>query len=188
MIVCFHLLLLLLKYQLILLLQCKVLLLLLLLQHCLLLHHRLLLHDWWKHARLLHNNDWRRRVAFGRFVSIAFLSTIGSPGTLEVEATGLFALVVDREPFIDSSNRAQGRGFDTGLADLIMTFHAFVEDLDNHIVTDILDIDVERFVPLWVLAFHSMRLELIMSVLNLDEGVHTRESRSVSGKACLNDF
>ena len=93
-----------------------------------------------------------------------------------------------REPVIDAGARAQGRGLDVSLTDLIVTFHAFVVYLDYHIVTDILDIDVERFVPLWVLAFHSMRLELIMSVLNLDVGIHTREGRSVSGKASLNDF
>ena len=66
---------------------------------------------------MLHHNDRSRLAAFSRFVSIVWFTT-GFPGALEVEATHFVALVLNREPFINSGTRAQRRCLDTSLTDL----------------------------------------------------------------------
>ena len=61
---------------------------------------------------------------------------------------------MNREPVIDAClGRTQRRGLDIGLTDLVITFHAFIVDLDEHIVAYVLDIDVKCLVPFGVLAF-----------------------------------
>ena len=139
-----------------------------------------------KHARLLHYNERSHLNASIRFICVFLIRRI--PSALEMEVTRLLALVVNREPFINSVNNAQGRGLDVGLTNHVIAFHAFVEGFNDHVVADILDIDVESVVPLWVLSFLYMSLEYIHPVHDLDVGIHFRKGRSVSGKASLYDF
>ena len=106
-----------------------------------------------------------------------------------MKLTNLLPLVVKREPIIDTGTRgAQGRCLDVHLTDLIITFRAFVPDYDYHVITDILDIDIKCFVPLWVLAILCRSLELLLSILYRDEGVHTSEGRCISREASLDDL
>ena len=87
----------------------------------------------------------------------------------------MLSLVGDRKPVIDTGTRAKGGGLDVHLTNLIIAFHAFVVDLDDHIVTSILDIDVKYFVPFGVLARLCSSLVLLHSILNLYIGIHSCE-------------
>ena len=98
----------------------------------------------------------------------------GCPLSFEMDRARLFALEADVVPLVESSVDTESRELDGSLTDEVRGSDILVPALDFHVVTDVLDVNVEHLVPLRGLAstLHSLGLELLHASLNRDVWVH----------------
>jgi len=101
----------------------------------------------------------------------------------------LFALEADVVPLVESSVDTESRELDGSLTDEVRGSDIFIPALDFHVVTDVLDVNVEHLVPFRGLAstLHSLGLELLHACLNRDVWVHFGEEFGVSSESGLDD-
>jgi hypothetical protein len=113
----------------------------------------------------------------------------GNPVALNVQLTGGLSLEGKGEPLIEASRA--GEGADLGLegANCFVLGNIFVEHLEDHIVSDVLDVEFKGLVPdgdlTSVLLDNS--LESFVSVVDDREGVHLAEELSVSSQLSFHD-
>ena len=187
-------------------------LILLLCDHLLLLHHLLLHHLLLGHHLLLVDNHsgllhlarshlilrltiaWHAVASWDsealKLTSDRSFSSFGatrSPGALKVDGTGLFASVLNGEPLVDSGAYTQGGQLDRGFADQVAGGYIFIEDLDCHVITDILDVELESLLPARGLTstLESTSSELLHTTLKDAVRVHLTEELSISCKLGL---
>ena len=108
------------------------------------LHHTRLHHTWlhaWLHAWLHH-----LLLACSSTSALSAL-TCWLPDSLQMNLTGRFTLVLNRKPVIDSVSDTEGGKFDSSLANFVIGTGVLIEDLNCHVVSNVLHIDVEGLVP-----------------------------------------
>ena len=170
-----HLLLLhLLLVHLLLLLHHLLLLHLLLLHHLLLLNHLLLLHLLLLHA-------WLHHLLLGTASGLG-TSTSWFPDTPEMDLTGLLAFESNLEPFVHATVDAESGKFEDNDTNKIIGTWILIVDLDGQIITDILDVNLESFVPGGSLTCTILdsSLEVLLTSGNFAVWVHLTESLGIA--------
>lgn len=103
--------------------------------------------------------------------------------------TGSFAFVSDGEPFVHTSGKAERGSLEHDGTDCVIISNIFIENLDSHVISNVLNIDVVGLIPdgglSSVLLGHG--LEFLLTVLNKAEGVHLSEEFGITGKLGFDD-
>jgi hypothetical protein len=162
----------------------------LLLHHGLLLHHRLLhllllgvLHLWGRNEGLVLG------LFLGGFGLLRFIF-MGHPVGRQVNLTDGFVVLVEVPPIIDTLVNAHSRDLDSELTNELIGGHGVLSpDFEGDVISNVLNINFEDFLPGGVLAFSISGLgsELLHSGSDLDVGVHAGEGVHVLGKSGLVD-
>ena len=71
----------------------------------------------------------------------------GGPGTLQVKLAGCLPLESEGEPFVETARTSEGADLSLEGTDGLILGNIFIEDLENHIVTDVLNVEFKRLVP-----------------------------------------
>lgn len=107
-----------------------------------------------------------------------------------MDLAALFSLVLNGEPLIDSSAHGKGRDLDGGFTNQVTSGNIFVENLDNHVVSNVLDVNVEGLVPLWRFTRTLEHVGLILLLASRDDavGIHFTEELSITSELRFDNF
>ena len=100
-----------------------------------------------------------------------------------MDCASWLAFKVDFEPIVASLAYAKRGEFDRGFSDEIAVTHVFVKNFEMHIITDILDIDFEKFVgPFGIFACVLLGLgaDALLASVDHNVGVHLAEGLGVT--------
>ena len=131
------------------------------------------------HAKLLSHRSGHGTASYASRFCLSW-----SPVSLQVHLTGLLTLELDGEPVIEATSDAQGTQLDGCLADQVARTRILIEYRNDHVVADVLHINIEDLIPFWRLSGRVDRPcpHLLMSSLDLAPGVHLAEPVSVTRK------
>ena len=105
------------------------------------------------------------------------------PNRFQMDCASFLAFKVDLEPIVASLAHAKRGEFDRGLSDKIAVTHVFVKNFEMHIITDILNIDFEKFVaPFGIFAriLHGLGADALLASVDHNVGVHLTEGLGVT--------
>jgi hypothetical protein len=110
------------------------------------------------------------------------------PLTLEMDLTRWLTLISELEPFVKTSRSADSGQLHHDSSDGFVFGHIFVKDLYVKVISDVLDVECEHFIPNGGLSgvLLDLGLEFLLSVLDNAERIHLSEEFSVSCKTSLN--
>ena len=160
----------------------------LLLHHGLLLHHRLLhllllgvLHLWGRNEGLVLG------LFLGGFGLLRFIF-MGHPVGRQMNLTDRGVVLVEVPPIIDTLVNAHSRDLDSELTNELIGGHGVLSpDFEGDVISNVLNINFEDFLPGGVLAFvvSNLSFELLHTGSDLDVGVHGGEGVDVRGESGL---
>lgn len=126
-------------------------------------------------------NWWWSHHLLGRSYNECLASWL--PNRFQMNRSSFLAFKVDLEPIVASLAHAKRGEFDRGLADEIAVTHVFVKNFEMHIITDILNIDFERFVApfgIFTRILHSLGADALLASVDHNVGIHFAEGLGVA--------
>jgi len=144
------------------------------------LHHTRLHHAGLHHTRLHHTG--LHHAGLCRAFLLSSTTGAGLPDGLQVDLTSSLASVSDSEPLVHTVADTKSGELEGDFADNVISADILVVNLDGHIVTDVLDIDIESLIPDWRLAsaLLGLRPELLLARSDLDVRVHLAEGLRIA--------